>query len=924
MRYRFYNCQILIVTRLVVFSILLIASVVGYSQPDFRFRSVTMSDGLSANGVRAIAQDCLGFIWFGTDNGLCRYDGIRIVPVRLGCDSDTLPQTILSMLSLPDKLIVGTTGGLFSLSLVTGKSARLFPEAITSSVTAISRSKPDGKIWVSTVANGVAAFSDSLSGLQAYDIPQFNNHITALLADSKGNVWISGFNNSSLIMFLPKGASSFEPHVLDGVPSDFMARCIIESDKGAIGYGTWDHGVFSISPDFKASLVGESLSCATHIHSILQLADGEYLVGSDNGLLWVDRINGVCKLFTSDNSESQSLNNNFVHSIFRDREGGIWVGTFYGGVNYYNPLAPKFTNYISGSQDGSIKGDVVSCFCYQGPGRLWIGTDDGGLCCMDTESGLVTKHFGGLNVHALCIDDGYLWVGTYSNGIKRIRLSDNKIESYDTSQFNGISCYSIFRDSRGNLWAASWGGLFLYDRPHNTFRHVMDLGGLAYDICEDSSRNIWIATQGAGLYCFAPDKYSCQHYMVSADTLSLPCNDVNCLAIGPGPSLYVATSHGICKHLGGGKFQRVAVELPSQEVSFLTFCDSLLIISTNKGLVACSDGSLRHYTTADGLCSDQFMTASGICIPGGRVYLGTTHGICSFAPSDMPVNTIKPEVRLVDLEAQGRRPITDTSFCYKQFFCFGADTNYFDISFAALSYCSPGKNKYYFKIEGRDSSWFCLGSRSSIHIGDIEPGRYRLVVMASNNDGVLSNPVGLNLEIRRGTLFYMLWVALCVMALAFLAMLLIRRRKPSEESLPEPVLSEEPVLVGLTTPDALSHPSPEPAAVHDDSIAEDEKFKLLLMAIISDNIQEPDLNANFLADKLGLSRSSLFAKIRQSTGKTPNELITSCRLQRAYDMFLADKTLRVSDVAYSVGFNNPSYFSKLFIKQYGCRPSDVK
>ena len=199
---------------------------------------------------------------------------------------------------------------------------------------------------------------------------------------------------------------------------------LFEDSNGLFWITTWSHGLIALDRNSGAltrHLAQNGEALITHIHSIAEYASGELLIGSDYGLSYYKVESREHTLLTPDPVDNRSLSNRFVYPIFKDREGGVWVGTYYGGLNYLSPGSRVFERYFPSPEPGSMKGYVVSSFCEGPNGQIWVGTDDGGLHQFSPQTGSFA-HFSPQNdswqgnIHALCLDGNSLWVGTYTDG----------------------------------------------------------------------------------------------------------------------------------------------------------------------------------------------------------------------------------------------------------------------------------------------------------------------------------------------------------------------------------------------------------------------------------------------------------------------------------------------------------------------------
>ena len=424
----------------VLFCGLLIAVAGAWAQGRQTLRRLTTEDGLPSNTVRNIVQDRQGFIWLGTDKGLCRYDGVQVRVFRI--PENGIDQFVMSLTAEGDSLLLSTARGVFSFSPRTERFRRL----------------------------------EGMKGHQTGRGDRLQTH--------DGRLWVGTWEEGLMLMADNKAPQQILSPVRDGV--------------------------------------------GHHIHKLFEFDQRYVLIGCDEGLVAYDMQTGQTALWDTPK---------FVYSIERDHEGGLWLGTFYDGVCYLNDVLDRFER---------VPGHVISRFCEDGAGRLWIASDDAGLSCIvdgaehDYPGRAVMAHE---NVHALQQDGDYLWVGTYAGGVYRLSGS-GAIRHYTTDDgLHDNSSYVIYRD-RQQLWVATMTGLCRYDEANDRFVLVKELAGVAVSMTTDRQGRLWIATQGGGLYRY--DNKTWKQYQHGSDATSLDDTELNCVFATRDGHLWVATESGLC------------------------------------------------------------------------------------------------------------------------------------------------------------------------------------------------------------------------------------------------------------------------------------------------------------------------------------------------------------------------------------------
>lgn len=519
---------------------------------DLCFRHFSVEDGLSSNSVRALMQDKYGFLWIGTDEGLNRYDGTTVKLYRL--KDRGANEAISSLYSTLNKIWIGTDEGIYIydyetediMPFVLATSKNIHIETNTNHIV----EDKDKNLWFTTVGQGIFKYNTITNHLEQYEFKNANGLMASVLVDSENQIWaITNWGNSGLFK-LNKAENKFEtfPLSYESGKHDSNALVMLEDSEHTLWLGTWECGLQKIdkySGKATTYLHPTDGKGATHIHSIMEYAPHQLLIGSDDGLLLFNTITEEYQLFTEDETNPHSLSNRFVYPIIKDHEGGIWIGTYYGGVNYISPNTGQFESFVHSRFSNSVNGTVIGRFCEDSNGDVWIASDDGGLNRFSPKNRKFS-HYLPLegknslsyhNVHALCMDDDNLWIGTYTGGVNVLNLQTGTFKTYSAYQDNpasldGTSSYAIFKDRKERIWVTSMSGVNLYNREKDNFTRIKDLDALTIDIDQDTKGNLWFSTQGKGLFKYHPEKQIWKNYIHDhKNPNSLANNQVNCVLI---------------------------------------------------------------------------------------------------------------------------------------------------------------------------------------------------------------------------------------------------------------------------------------------------------------------------------------------------------------------------------------------------------
>lgn len=766
----------------------------------FHFRHYNIENGVSSNNISTLFQDQKGYIWIGTENGLNRFDGNQFTLYQKNNPlySNFHANSINTICETTDKeLWLGTDNGVFIYNQVKDTFTPFVKQtsdktSITSWITHIIQDKA-GNIWIATHKQGIFLFNTQTDKLTQFEIPQNDNIVTRILNDEQNNIWLSG---PYQLCKLNKVNNTFETYAIEEKTESIYSMALWEDSSNHIWIGTWDKGLWKLDPHTKQVekyLTGEKGKGILHIHSILEYSPELLLIGSDDGLTIFNPVTHESFLYDNYGDNEKSLSDKFIYPILKDREGGVWIGTYYNGINYLPPYCGQFNGYSESSDIPYFNSRIISRFCEGENGNIWIASDDSGLSCFNPSTmqfldfngrEKLNKH----NLHALCMVDKDLWIGTYGDGIQILNIQTGVIKNYSIS--NGLdenSIYSIFKDSQGQIWTGSMNGICQYDAQKQRFTPIKYLEALVIEIAEDAKGNLWIATQGKGLFRYSPQKNKeWKKYGLEKGFNSLT---VNHLCINKDNEIWVATSEGLYLYNPlKDVFIYQPLRLPNECITAILEGEDCLWLTTAKGLVKYTPATqeTQIFTKSDGLQSEAFIMASALKTRNGEFYIGSINGFNTFYPHQLKLNTQKPNVVLtsleifnqkIDTQKDGTLPeaidhLKEIHLSYKD--------NVITLNYAALSYCTPQKNQYAYMLEGFDKGWNYVGSQHSTTYTNLPAGTYTFRVKASNNDNIW-NEEGTSIRIIVHPPFYLSlpfkigYVLLFLLTLGLLLRYVIRR-----------------------------------------------------------------------------------------------------------------------------------------------------
>ena len=692
------------------------------------FRHYTTRNGLASNTVQALIQDRSGLIWMGTANGLDSFDGREFIHHPFPTGENDYVQNLFEDSS--GTLWIGTENAVFRYRDEFPERLAGIPEVL---VTGFAEDR-DGAVWISTWGEGIFRFgADGLSRFLE------GHQVETLLVARDGRLWAADLTAAQGLSVYNAATRSFSSPDLDFKGCAPARVCAFsEDDDGDLWLGTWDSGLYRLNVDERtvhpAVPYGEGLY---HVHTLVRGTALNFLVGSDDGLLEINPLTGERHLYRNDRNDPSSLSSKFVYPIVRDHEGGLWIGTYYGGVNYVPPTAGQFTILSLSDLVNGQEGFVVSCICEDADGTLWLGSDNGGLFRYDPVRKTAVRwqttapgtRRALLNIHALLRQGDDLWIGSYSLGLFRIDLRTGSIQEYRSDKgLDGNSSFALHVDGDGTLWAGTEHSLCRYDPAADRFVLERDTGDWVNAIRSDTDGSLWIATTRSGVLLRRNDG------TWQAWTEGLPSPQVNCLFPAAG-GMYAGTKKGLVLLKDGN----AATLLPDEDIRQIISDGSTLWIGSNAALLHYhpDGGRTEQFGANDGIRSGEFSPNAGLSARDGAIWMGTTDGFVTFYPGGVRENAVPPPVLITRFIASGSGSSEnvfrtqggdDITLSWRQ-----RDVR---ISFAALSYGAPEKIRYAYRLDGEDSRWNDLGNQNYVALNRLPAGHYRLQVAASNNSGV--------------------------------------------------------------------------------------------------------------------------------------------------------------------------------------------
>jgi signal transduction histidine kinase/ligand-binding sensor domain-containing protein/DNA-binding response OmpR family regulator len=786
------------------------------------FRRLTIEDGLSQNAVSAMLQYSRGFMWFGTKDGLNRYDGYSFSTFRHNpFDPETISGNDITQLfeDAHGGLWIGLrSGDLCYYRPNSGKFISLTlprPEDKSQSSFEISAlAGSNGKaLWVGALGNGLFRLQYDPDSLPNCRIEHFihdpedersliGDKVVALFTDSRDRLWI-GTDQGLSIFDAQKG--HFQNAVFDvknpaapATTTDHQINAIHQDQNGAMWLGT-PSGLLRYDPS-----TGHHVRYP-HRYEVFRYGWGVILeIAEDQaGDLWLATLAGLMKFeprtgkyayFQHDPENPNSISFDVISSLCIDRTGIVWAGTAGQGLNLYDPKAGRFrTLSRKADPDSRIVGFSIRSILEDDAGRVWISAGvlyrwdrrSGELKSFETHSNF-PDDFGNTDINALIQDaEGFIWAAGVRGLFKYHPDSGKAIHfKYDPANPAGLPEFdvlAVLEDEQGELWILGRHTLSrITDRDKGVFETFSYQPETAAErnyravIFQATDGSLWLGT-GLGLFRFDPRAKTFQRFQHDpAQPQSLTSSHIKCIAadpVNPGQYLWIGTTGGLNRlDLETMTFAHFTERdgLPNEVVyGILPDKGGDLWLSTNKGLSRFDpqNGAFRNFDVKDGLQSNEFNTGAFHRSKSGELFFGGIKGLNYFFPDKIEDNPFPPKLAITRLK------ILDQPARISERITLAHRENILFFEFAALDFSAPEKNQYAYAMEGFNENWTYSGNNRTATYTNLPPGSYVFRVKGANNDGVW-NEEGISVEITVLPPWWRTWWAYLIYAALFSLILL--------------------------------------------------------------------------------------------------------------------------------------------------------
>lgn len=803
-----------------VLFILAFSEVVTAQFSSFAFEHFTIEDGLSNNSINAVLQTSDGFLWIATKDGLNRFDGQNFVVFKHDPNSEnSLPENyIMSLFESRDgSFWVGTWGGgLCKYDPVHESFIKITTQIKNDSYVQCISEDDFGWLWFGTYTGGLFKYHPKTKHARSFNIETdgplkiMNNNVTTLAINEDNSLWIGTWGGGFSFFDEKKNYTKHFLHSNDKnslshnniwfVQKEEGEKIIISSDFGFDLFdpktNTFTHNA-NIDKKFESILNSPIRQSYRDSYNRLWIGTYEY-----QGLFMIEKNrsgNTQIQHVVREQDDPQSLTMNRIRWIYQDRKKNIWIGTE-DGLNKLPAMKPFVQYRFFPSRKLTLGGRVVSGIVEGRDSILWVGFNGSGFDKIDLKRNSVEHFYHSLtdknslnenDVTALFEDkSGKVWLGTTHSGLDLFDPKSRSFKHFTVDAKNPESVnlnwiQAVLEAKDGSLFVGTNAGLEVFDRRKQAlssfnpivngkeiFPKVFSINALF----EDKEENLWVGTWLDGLFRYDKRAQKFYRYVPDAsDPYSISANKITCVMEDSHGFIWIGThSGGINKfEKSTGRFYHFSTKhgLPNDVVfGILEDGAGNLWISTLNGLSKFDPkkNKFRNYDVADGITHNQFNWHASFKNRNGQMYFGTVNGFFSFNPDLVKIDPVPPSVALTSFKVFGKEAALPQSLPATKEIMLNYDQNFFSVAFAALDIAPSHKHQFKYFLEGIDPAWVLSEQQSMAFYTDINPGKYKFFVKASNADGVWSNPVTLSIIIYPA--WWMTWWFKVLIGISFIVL----------------------------------------------------------------------------------------------------------------------------------------------------------
>ncbi len=780
-----------------VLSLLLFQGTNIYCQPNgMRFNDVSSENELLNQTVLSMVQDSKGFMWFGTVEGLHKYDGYKYIYYRHDPnDSSSISSNIIYDLytDRSGRLYIGTPKGVDIYNFEKDNFSHIntnSPEnkRLSNNIVRCFYEDDQGTLWIGTLGGGINKYNRETEKITHYvNDPENinslgNNDIFSLYEDKEGFLWIPT-RDGGISKFNTRSEQFYNYKIDFPFSNSFYGnwiRSIYEDHDGVLWIGSANEGLFKFDKDkeiftkFINKTTGENFLKGKTIYSILETSENQVFLATGGGLYKFNPMEENFIQYKHKLENPNSINSDVVFSIYEDKSGLLWCITD-NGINYYDKYRSKFTKYTFPGSDKKNQ-TFARSFIEDKSGNIIISTNNGKFYVFkDQKIELSNDHLNNTSM-VYMDDDGIYWFGSNRNGLCRYDPKSKKLINYkhnpnDSTSLSSNTIFKIMEDKDERLWIGTNKGISIFDKIKKSLKRISHIKTdtsvinlkQVYDIYEDTYGDIWVGTF-YGLYRMPDGKMEWQSFnnepgnpnSISDNNIRSIYEDKNgflLLATGTGGVNKYDREKGIFTH-----YREKDGLINDKTSNIIEDINENIWVATFSGIskINTDDYSIKNFGKAYGMGNipsyRSFYSSSD-----GRIFIGIENGFAVFHPDSLKDNDYTPNIAITDFRIHNQpvkinssenksnsipkhiSVLDEIELDYKQ--------DYFSFEFASLDFAAPFKNKYAYKLEGYHKDWLKTdANRRSVAFMNLDPGTYDFIVKGTNSFG-LWNEQGASIRI---------------------------------------------------------------------------------------------------------------------------------------------------------------------------------
>tara|TARA_R110001592_G_scaffold75691_2_gene229064 strand:- start:4071 stop:7232 length:3162 start_codon:yes stop_codon:yes gene_type:complete len=799
-----------------------------FAQEAKRFKNFGLDNPMYYNFVRTIAQDKDGFMWFGSSEGLDRFDGHQFLSFHHDAElPNSLSSNVISRIIINKKqqLWVGTFGGGLNLYRESSQDFYRFTtetkdNALTNDTVNALFEDSTGKVWVGT-ENGLNIITRDENRWSVNKIHQelgnpdslSHNTVRSIIETSKGQIWV-GTDGGGISVFSLQGSFVKTLKYGDSSKSHYVNKfvsALYEDKQGTIWIGTVDNGLLKYLPNtesfihYQFNAQDNGTISSNTVNNIYQDSEQNIWIATDNGLSIYHYGQDRFSKYNHSSNNPYSLGNDFVLTFFEDKNKMMWIGTF-TGVNRWDPNMATFRQYSSHTNP-QLKSNNITSFTQMDENAVIFSTYTGGIYQLSTVDNKISQidfkqFFAEHRIMNLLGDGIILWVGTRASGLYAVNIVTREITAFqhDANNEHSISANSItdiIKDQNENIWVSTFHrGLNRFNRNGTFTRFIKnnlnpERGPSSNNILQllnDEQGTIWLATFGGGLSRFEPKSKNFTHFRHDEnDPNSLSDDFTWIMLLDKHKNLWVGTQAA-----GLNILSREDKQNKNFSFSHLNSKDGMksitvygivqdaygdIWLSTSKGIsrYSVSDKSFKHFDLTHGLTDLEYTHSAVFIGMDNTLYFGAGKGFNSIKPKKSNSNLSTPEVRLTNILKLNEPMALGTTLSKLTELTLEYTEQLISFEYVGLNYADPESTRYKYRLKGFDEEWIDAGKSRRATYTNLPAGSYQLQIIAGNNDNIWSEP-GLSLDITVKPAPWNTWWAYLLYAVLIALLLLAYSR----------------------------------------------------------------------------------------------------------------------------------------------------